>query len=275
MGMKILVIPDAQVRDGVNIDHLTAAGNYMVKHRPDTVVVLGDWWDMPSLSFYTTKMEVEGKRILADLRAGEIALTKFLKPLRALQHKQAQDKKKVYRPRLVYTVGNHDPQVRIPRFLEDNPTMEGMISGDWTTNFLQSNGFEVYQYMEIVNIEGIRFSHYFINPHSARKNAQAGMIDTAIKNIGFSFVQGHQQGMKLGKHYLGDGSTRIGVVAGSFYSHDEDYMGIQGNNSHWRGIIQLNEVKNGGADICELSLDYLVRRYYDNNTNDVVDALHS
>ncbi len=262
MSKKIVVIPDAQVKSGVNTDHLEAAGNYIIKHRPDVVVVLGDWWDMPSLSFYNSKMEVEGKRILADLDAGDVALRKFMQPLWDLQAKQRNDKKKVYTPRLVYTVGNHDPQVRIPRFLQDNPTMDGMISGDWCTGYLQRCGFEVYDYLEIVNIEGIRFSHYFINPHSARKNPQAGMIDTALKNIGFSFVQGHQQGMKMGKHYLSEGTTRIGVVAGSFYSHDEDYMGAQGNKAHWRGIIQLNDVKDGGADICELSLDYLVRKYF-------------
>ena len=262
MSQKIVVIPDAQVRDGINTDHLAAAGNYIVEHRPDTVVVLGDWWDMPSLSFFATKLDVEGKRILADLLAGDEAMHKFLLPLRTLQDKQREDKKKVYNPRLVYTVGNHDPQVRIPRYLADNPSMEGMIDGEWCSDFLRRQGFEVYDYLDIVNIEGIRFSHYFINPHSARKNAQAGMIDTALKNIGFSFVQGHQQGMKMGKHFLGDGTTRIGVVAGSFYSHDEDYMGAQGNKSHWRGIIQLNEVADGGADLCELSLDYLVRKYY-------------
>ena len=87
------------------------------------------------------------------------------------------------------------------------------------------------------------------------------MIDTMLKNAGFSFVQGHSQGLKMGKHYLADGTKRLGIVAGSFYDHDEDYMGRQGNKAHWRGIIQLNEVKDGGADVCEISLDYLKRKY--------------
>ena len=263
MGQKIVVIPDAQVKPDVNTDHLAAAGNYIVRHRPDTVVILGDWWDMPSLSFYSTKAQIEGKRILADLEAGDRAMERFMSPLWNLQQRQRRDKKKVYSPRLVYTVGNHDPQVRIPRYLEDNPQMVGMLNPESASEYLRAWGFEVYDYLDIVNIEGIRFSHYFINPHSARKNAQGGMIDTALKNLGFSFVQGHQQGLKMGKHYLSDGTKRLGIVAGSFYSHDEDYMGIQGNNSHWRGMIQLNEVANGSADICELSLDYMVRKYYE------------
>jgi len=37
-------------------------------------------------------------------------------------------------------------------------------------------------------------------------------------------------------------------------------MSPQGNR-HWRGIVQLNEVKDGSADVCELSIDYLKRKY--------------
>ena len=260
--MKIVVIPDVQVKPGVDITHILAAGRYIVAHRPDVVVVLGDWWDMHSLSYFNSKLKVEGSRVLEDIQVGNTAMQLFLKPLWELQAKQKEQKKKVYQPRLVYTVGNHDPQVRIPRYVEDNPIMQGMLDGEWTTDFLKQCGFEVHPYLEIVNIAGIRFSHYIQNPHSAKKGPLSGMIDTQIKNAGFSFVQGHCQGLRMGKHYLGDGTQRIGIMAGSFYSHDEDYMKPQGNASHWRGIIQLNEVKDGGADICELSLNYLIRKYY-------------
>jgi predicted phosphodiesterase len=260
--MKIVVIPDTQVKPDVNTDHIAAAGNYIVRHKPDAVVVLGDWWDMPSLSMFNSNLEVEGLRVLADLKAGDRAMERFMTPLRELQAKQLKDKKKVYKPRLIYTVGNHDPQVRIPRYVEANPQMQGMISGEWTSDYLREFGFEVYEYREIVEINGIRFSHWFSNPHAAKKGPLGGMIDTQIKNAGFSFVQGHTQGLKMGKHYLSDSTKRLGIVAGSFYSHDEDFMGPQGNASHWRGIIQLNEVSEGGADICELSLDYLIRKYY-------------
>lgn len=260
--MKIVLIPDTQVRPGVNTDHIEGAGNYICTHRPDVVVVIGDWWDMNSLSFYNKKSEVEGTRVLEDLEVGREAMDRFLAPLYALQAKQRADKKKVYSPRLVFTVGNHDPQVRLPRWLEDNPQMIGMIDPEDSTYFLKRHGFEVYDYLNIVNIDGIRFSHYIINPHSAKKGPLGGMIDTQMKNAGFSFAQGHCQGLKTGRHYLGDGTQRVGIVAGSFYSHEETYMGPQGNASHWRGILQLNDVKDGGCDVCELSLEYITRKYY-------------
>lgn len=55
------------------------------------------------------------------------------------------------------------------------------------------------------------------------------------------------------------GFIRHGIVAGSCYLHDEEYKGMA--NSHWRGIVVLNEVKKG--EFCEmpLSLNYLCGKY--------------
>jgi hypothetical protein len=54
--------------------------------------------------------------------------------------------------------------------------------------------------------------------------------------------------------------TRHGLVAGSFYLHEERYRGAQGNDE-WRGIVVLNEVENGKYDVMPLSMDYLRRKY--------------
>lgn len=253
---RILVIPDTQVKSGVPTDHILAAGNYITKNRPDVIVVIGDWWDMPSLNFYGKKAELEGLRIKDDIKAGNDAMDLFLGPLHALQAKQKAQSKKVYKPRLVFTVGNHDPQVRVPRIYQNHPELEGMIDIPDITKW----GFEVVPFLEIIEIAGIRFSHYFVNTHSAKKMPIGGMVDTMLKNVGFSFVQGHTQGLKMGKHYLAGGICRLGIVAGSFYQHHEEYMGPQGNE-HWRGIIMLNEAINGGADVAEISLNYLLREY--------------
>ena len=47
--MRILVIPDCQVKQGVPLEHLTWAGQAIADYRPDIVVNLGDFADMPSL----------------------------------------------------------------------------------------------------------------------------------------------------------------------------------------------------------------------------------
>ena len=257
--MRLFIVPDTQVKKGVPTDHLKAAGRYIVKHKPDTIVVMGDWWDMESLSLYNSKKETEGQRILDDLECGNAAMVKFLQPLTNYNTKCQLQKKKQYKPRLVYITGNHCPQVRIPRFLESHPILAGFLKDD-TTDFLEDLGFEVIPFLEILNIEGIRFAHYICNPHSLKGSPIGGQIDTMIKNAGWSFVMGHQQTYKTGKHFLSDGTQRLGIVAGSFYQHHESYMGVQGNN-HWRGCLMLNEVANGSADVTEISLNYLLKKY--------------
>ncbi|MDG2088118.1 MAG: hypothetical protein P8J68_05185, partial [Arenicellaceae bacterium] len=75
-----------------------------------------------------------------------------------------------------------------------------------------------------------------------------GMMETRIKNIGFSFTQGHQQTRKVGERELADGTIQRGLVVGACYLHNEAYKGPQGN-SHWRGLIVKHEVHNGNYDL--------------------------
>jgi hypothetical protein len=51
-----------------------------------------------------------------------------------------------------------------------------------------------------------------------------------------------------------------GLIVGSYYQHDEDYKGPQGNH-HWRGIIVKHEVRDGNYDMMEVSMDFLRERY--------------
>lgn len=256
---KLIFIPDTQIRKGIPIFHIPAIARYIVEQKPDYIVIIGDWWDMPSLSVFNSKLQADGSRLRDDIDAGWLGMDLFLGPIRAEQQRIARNKKKAWNPKIIYTVGNHDPQVRIPRYLESNPVLEGWLRDD-TSQRLTELGLEVYEFGQIAKVHDISFSHYFINPHSAKKSPAGGTIDSMLKNIGFSFFQGHTQTYKIGKHYLGDNTVRIGGVGGSCYLQDETYMGIQGN-CHWRGIVQLNDIEKGGADILELSLRYLVREY--------------
>ena len=80
MKQKIVVIPDTQVKAGVPTDHILAAGKYIAKNEPDVVVVIGDWWDMPSLNRFGSKKELEGRRIKEDIEVGNEAMDLFLSP---------------------------------------------------------------------------------------------------------------------------------------------------------------------------------------------------
>ncbi len=46
------IIPDCQVKDGVDLSYLTWVGKYLAEKKPDVIVQIGDFADMPSLSSY-------------------------------------------------------------------------------------------------------------------------------------------------------------------------------------------------------------------------------
>jgi hypothetical protein len=55
-------------------------------------------------------------------------------------------------------------------------------------------------------------------------------------------------------------TQQIGLMCGTCYLHDEDYLGPQGNNAP-RQIILKHEVENGRYDLMAVSLRFLQKRY--------------
>jgi hypothetical protein len=123
---------------------------------------------------------------------------------------------------------------------------------------LKNYGWEVYDFLEIVDIDGILFSHYFANPMSGRP--YSGRAASLLQRIGKSFVMGHRQELDFSCRELCDGTRQLGIVAGAFYQHDEGYKGYQGNK-HWRGVVVLHETSEGWGDAMFVSLSYLKRKY--------------
>lgn len=250
--MKHLVIPDTQVKPGVPTDHLRWIGRYIVDKKPDVVVHLGDHWDMPSLSSYDKgKKQMEGRRYKADVRAGNEAFALLNQPLEELQERQRRNKGRIYNPRRVRLLGNHE--YRIERATELDAALDGTIGYD----DLESPGWEVHDFLKPVNIDGVVYAHYFYNPMSGRP--YTAMAPTRLKQIGHTFVMGHQQTLDVAVRYVG-GRAQWGIIAGACYLHDEDYKGPQGN-AHWRGVVMLHQVEDGSFDPMFVSLDYLCRRY--------------
>src|ERR1044071_1352840 len=121
-GKTHLFIPDSQVRKGVSLDFLRWIGEYIVRKRPDVIIHAGDFADMESLSSYDKgKRTAEGKRVQQDIDVAIKAMTILLAPLRKLQADQRARGEKVYEPRMVLTLGNHED--RITRHVNVNPEL--------------------------------------------------------------------------------------------------------------------------------------------------------
>ena len=241
---RIVVIPDTQVKAGVPMEHLTWAGKFILDRKPDIVVHIGDHWDFPSLSYYDRgKKCFEGRRFKTDIDAGNEGMN--------LLTREYRGKKRTYTPEEHFFMGNHEN--RVDRVIEESPWLEDIVS----LKLCDLRGWQVHKFLEPADIQGVLFCHYFYNPRNGKP--WTGMAETVLKNVGRSFVQGHRQGLSAALHQLPTGGRRRGVVAGSFYIHNESYLGEQGD--HWRGILELNEVLDGDFDLAEVSLDYLRRKY--------------
>src|ERR1035437_10254981 len=186
-----MVIPDVQCKPGNDISYLAAVGNYMVEKQPDTVILLGDFADMPALSSYDFgKKSFEGRRYRDDIQAAHIGMETLLKPLHDYNSNAKVNKKKRYFPRKVLTLGNHED--RINRAINNDSKLDGTIG--LADLRYESYGWEVVPYLDVILIDGIAYSHYFASGVMNRPVTSARALVTK-KHM--SCVQGHNQKMEI------------------------------------------------------------------------------
>lgn len=247
-----VVLPDTQVKPGVPTDNLRWFGLYCAEKRPDVIVHLGDHHDMPSLSSYDKgKKAMEGRRYRADIDSGNEAWEVLDAGIRSGIEKDRRARGRVWKPRKVKLRGNHEH--RIIRATELDAALDGTIG----YHDIEDLDWEVHDFLEPVDIDGVVYAHYFQNRGTGKP--LGGMAMTRLKQLGHTFIQGHQQTLEVATRFVLD-KQQWGIVAGAAYLHDEDYLGYQGNH-HWRGIIRLARVEDGSFDPMFISLDSLCRRY--------------
>jgi hypothetical protein len=245
---KHIVIPDVQVKPGQDFDFLRCVGEYISENMPEAVICIGDFADMPSLSTYDKgKKSAEGKRYHLDIAASKEAMAVLMAPI----HKKM--KETGWKPLLILTLGNHEH--RIDRAADMSPEMFGHIS----TKDLdyESFGWTVYPFLEVVEVDGICYSHYFTTGVMGRPASSARAM---IQKKHQSCVMGHVQKDEIHTEYNAKGKKITGLFVGCCYLHDEDYLGYQGNN-YWRGIWMLYKIQDGSFSHLQADLDFLIDKY--------------
>ena len=250
------MIPDLQIAPGDPQDHLDWIATDIVKRKPDVVVVIGDTWQLDSLSSHSLpgSLEKEGSRISEDIAAGMEGLRRLMAPVQAEIARCKRRHLKRWEPRLVWTCGNHEH--RLTRALQTDPRWIGVLT-EQALN-VESFGFERHPFLKPVEIEGVHYSHFWQSEKSDRPIG--GSMDNRLNKICVSFMCGHEQGLLMHRRPLPVGKTIHGIVAGSCYLKAEGYRGAQRNNE-WRGVVVLNDVRNGDFEPMPLTLRYLCREY--------------
>ncbi len=246
-GLRVAFLPDVQAKPKVSTRFLTWAGQYLADQRPDLILQVGDFADMESLSTYEDggSLSAQSKRYIADIDASKRAMDALLTPIAKVRG---------YNPRKVLTLGNHEH--RIVRAVESNPRhLEGVFS--LADLEYEKFGFEVFDFLRPVVVNGVAFSHYFCSGQMGRP---IGTARALLSKLHQSAVCGHLQGRDIAYAKRADGSSLTGLICGSFYEHSESYLNAQ-TNSHFRGLYILNELRDGSFDEMPISIDFLRRKF--------------
>ena len=243
---KIGFMPDRHSLPGYDKRPTIAMARFFREEEVDVVVDIGDRFDMPSLSSYDKgKTSFEGRRLSKDLDCARQELDLF------------RDELKGHNPYLIHTRGNHCE--RMFRMYDEFSEMHGAFGDDpWG---LEEAGYYVYAYQQIVNINGVRFSHNFQNPTSLIGSIQSGSSDIRMKNIGVPHVQGHQHGPFFHAERLGvDGNPLSVLLCGASYTEHHSYNGLQRQNIY-RGAGILSNVHKGRYDLNMKDIYNLIKEY--------------
>lgn len=254
-----LVIGDPHALPNTNLDRFTWLGNLIVSKQPDIIVCMGDFADMQSLSSHDKgKKSSELKRYKHDIDCTKSALGKINSPIEKYNNTRSKTKKKLYRPRKVMLLGNHE--FRIERGIQIHPELDGAISTDDLE--YREYGWEVYPYRLVVEINGVFYSHNF--PSGVKGEAISGI------NIAASLVTKNMVSTTVGHSHLLDWCVRpipnrtniLGLSAGC-YIDDPSSFEYAASTSYmwWSGLCYKHDVRNGEYDLETIRMNTIRKEY--------------
>lgn len=254
-----LVIPDSHAKPDVPNDRFELLGKLIIDLKPDVIVNIGDMADMESLCSYDKgKKSFEGRRYKKDIDAVIDAQDKMFKPIDDYNLKQKINKQKKYDPRLVYCLGNHEN--RINRVVENHPELDGTISIEDLR--LDDYGWEVYDFMSPVIVDGILYSHYFVTGIMGKPISGLHPAHSMLQKKYQTCTQGHSHILDYKVVTTGEGRKLQGLSVGCFLEKDqyEAYAGEEANAMWWRGVV-IKHITDNGYDPEFISIERLEKMY--------------
>lgn len=252
-----LVIGDAHAKPGVSNDRFTWLGKLALDRKPDYIIDMGDWADMPSLSSYDKgRKSFEGRRYKHDIAASVDAYRKFDAPIAKYNKNRANNHKTQYKPKKIKLIGNHEE--RILRAQEASPELEGVIN-------LEDVGYDQFgwkasPFLHPIPIDGVYYNHYFTSGILGRPIGGDNPAAVTLRKQFVSCTSAHTHIRDFAERTRADGQRILGLVAGCFFEHHEAYAG-PANDMWWRGVIICHNVKDGYYDPEFISLSEVKRRY--------------
>jgi len=261
--MNILWFCDAHICPDEDLSRFVALGNYILKHKPETIVQGGDFLTLDSFSRWDRdkRLKIEGRRYHKEVAAGNEALSMIIKPISLYNEKQRGHKEKQYLPHWVWIQGNHDQWP--DQYVERNPELQGIVDIRKDLQIDKLPGLLTYiPYTSndwCWGTQGVYFCHIprnRIGPVSSKYIA-----DRAIDLFNGSIVFGHTHRL-LSSTARRMGSDRFyqSLNGGCFFENDPEYS-IGNVNDYWRGLINITLLGMGCFDFETVSMDRLKQEY--------------
>ena len=240
-----LVIGDPHCNPKASNDRFLWAGKLARDLKPDTIICMGDFSSMDSLSSYDKgKKSFEGRRYKKDIDHAHDALEKFNKGLNGR------------RSRKVMLLGNHED--RIDRIIDETPELDGTIS----TKDLKFKefGWEVIAYQEPVAIDGVHYCHNYPTGIMGKPISGDNIARSLLLKNKVSSTVGHCHLFDYSMCTIPSGRKVLGLSAGCYLHHKEDYA-RNTQRLWWSGLIVKRNVRQGEYDIETIEYNTVKRRY--------------
>lgn len=252
MGKRHLVIPDPHAIPGQSNRRAEWIGKLIRDVKPDTVVLLGDLFDLPSLCSYDRGTKsFHGRTYRADVEAGLDFQDRLWSTVRAAKKRM---------PFRIALHGNHEH--RITRAIEVQPELEGTISYE----DLELDHFHdcVVPYSGstpgMVVRDGVCYAHYLVSGVSGRPISGEHIAYSLLSKQHASCVVGHNHTFDYCIRTRVDGRRIQAVCAGVCQEHFADFAG-EAQKLWWKGVVLLENVEDGTFDLRTISLDALRKEY--------------
>lgn len=264
MHKTTLVIGDSHADPRFPNDRFIALGNFIIEHRPDYIVDIGDFGNLDSISFHNRDKPLlkEGMRLIDDINAMKDAHDKLMAPMKREWERASNLKKKKYKPIMKKLEGNHE--YRAWRYISGLPELQGVVP---TTDFVGAaeDGWEIYNYKEYTYHEGIAFCHVPMSPLSNTPLSGKYMSFRILEGQQQTTVYGHNHRLEVNslKRNGEDGGRLIfSIGCGCYFDYDPEYIrGNEGQLNWWRGLLLLHHVAPGEVDIQTYSITRIKNEY--------------
>jgi hypothetical protein len=242
-----VVIPDCQIKSDVDMTFLEWIGKYIAEVKPDRIINIGDFADMPCLYNYK-KESFDANDYKEDVKSAKDGMEILMNPLR-----EAMRNDPTWKPTFDLTLGNHEE--RIIRVSKNDKKIGAFLSIDDLD--YKRYGWTVHDYLKPVVLDDIAYAHFFTSTLMGQPIATAKNL---LNKKHMSCVMGHRQEWEMARDSKPDGVGIVGLIAGACYTYDPEYLGPQGNN-YSRQIWVLEDIEKGHFNPRRVDLKQLQEIY--------------